>query len=62
MKPSIMCYVPPSVELLELTTLRFQTLIHDSQISNQIDASNLDRQSLVGLQQWHRQKMRWAQH
>ena len=31
MIPSIMCYVPPSVELLEATTPSFQTRIHDPQ-------------------------------
>ena len=39
MIPSIMCYVPPSVELLEPTTPSFQTQIHTPQISNQTDAS-----------------------
>jgi len=29
MIPSILCYVPPSIELLEPTTPSFQTQIHD---------------------------------
>jgi len=39
MIPSIMCYGPPSVELLGPTIPHFQTRLHDPQISNQIDAS-----------------------
>ena len=38
MIPSILCYLPPSVELLGPMTLRFQTRTHDPQFSNQIDA------------------------
>jgi len=41
MIPSIMCYVPPTVEPLGPTTTSFQTRIHDPQISNQIDAPEL---------------------
>ena len=41
MVPSIMCYVPPFVELLGLMTPSFQTWILDPQMSNQIHASAL---------------------
>src|SRR6218665_3713225 len=42
MIPSILCYVPPSVEPLGPTTpTSFQTRTHDPQFSNQIDTSAL---------------------
>src|SRR6218665_123286 len=37
--PSIMYYVPPSVEILRPTTPRFQTRISVHQISNHFDAT-----------------------
>ena len=41
MIPSIICNVPPSVELLGITTPIFQTRINGPQISNQLDATAL---------------------
>ena len=39
MIPSILCYVPPSVEFLGPTTLSvFQASTYDTPVSNQIDA------------------------
>jgi len=46
MIPSIMCYVPPSVELLGPATTSFQTRIHDPQISNQIDTPDFNNDNL----------------
>jgi len=37
---SILCYLPPSVELLGLTPPSFSTWTQDPQFSNQIDAAD----------------------
>src|SRR6218665_4050105 len=59
MIPSILCYVPPSVELLGFMTRRFETRTHDPQFSNQIDAPGLECSPCNGESYGFDPRLRW---
>src|SRR6218665_377316 len=62
MIPSILCYGPPAVELLEPRFPSFQTRTHEPQFSKQIDATAVKDVTHVAKGQVYSPKKNWWGH